>query len=812
MKAEFEAFRAHTAQGGGVGSASAVSTTLHTLPAAVGGPQVLDYSRYDSPCYHDLCERSGCYGASAATKEVDLIFDNATDISVIGDERLALDLEPIDAHLRGFNGSSSRATAIATLPGRLGKALLVPGAQNLLGSKDLAEMGWHEQYRIPNSDGSWELVHKDGDVLRFEAVDYDRKSHLKLSLQEYYALSVNRFLQPEPPRNEEFLSLSDSQLRELELAKDLHASLNHPSKASLLSVIKSANGALRATTDGVELFYRLVKCPACCEGKMRSQDHIPSEASRTDYPIGYSSEMDVMKWGGSLYLISVDVASKMYFLTLISGRSVENLQKAIDDLISTYLLHGHNLKQVSCDRESAVSVMGAYLSSKGVSLDLKASGQKCPRVEVAIRSIKDTARATFYGIQNEFGYLLPAGRLRQLLLLDSVKVLNRRVRRNEARSPFELFTGKDIDYSRDFRAPFGAVVGAHRPRRGASRDTVEIAPKAEIGLVVIRPMDGTSTIGIYLPAKKAIIYALKFERIRPPDWLLHELRSHVPPIGINEQDSTSSRPTFEDVELEEGEAPDRDPDGAEGGHDDSTYVPSEDGGDTASEASEDDYLSIASGDFELSEGTPALPSTGASYWPLLQQEHHSVSSSQQRRQQQTAGPQDQQHGEQPGSSSEDPEREVSGAQQQQLLLQYEREGITEQPQQSTGSAPSDTSEFHAPQADHEWLDSDSNGHSVLIGEEPAPSLRERIREGLRPLPRKYYGAHSVDLGSDIMHVKFEPRRTSVFSTMPGTERYVSALLVSHGAMSPADANAFAVDLTRQITFDRALKERPQDFP
>ena len=115
MKAEFEAFRAHTAQGGGVGSASAVSTTLHMLLAAVCGPQVLDYSRYDSPCYHDLCERSGCYGASFATKEVDLIFDNATDISVIGDERLALDLEPIDAHhLRGFNGASSRATAIPT--------------------------------------------------------------------------------------------------------------------------------------------------------------------------------------------------------------------------------------------------------------------------------------------------------------------------------------------------------------------------------------------------------------------------------------------------------------------------------------------------------------------------------------------------------------------------------------------------------------------------------------------------------------------------------------------------------------------------
>ena len=492
MKAEFEAFRSRSgstsnraASGGGLGSASAVNTMLHALPAAVGDPQVLDYSHYDSPCYNDLCERSGCFGvcgASAATTEVDLIFDSATDISVIGDERLALDLEPINASLRGFNGASSQATAIATLPGRLGKALLVPGAQNLLGSKDLADMGWQEQYRIADSNGSWELIHEDGDVLHFEAVDYDRKPHLKLSLQEYFALSVNQFLQPEPPREMDFASLSDKQLRELDMAKDLHASLNHPSKAALLSAIKAANGSLRATAEGAELFHRFVKCPACLEGKMRSQDHIPSEAQRLDYPIGYASETDILKWCGTLYLITVCVSSKMYFLTPIPGRALEHLKSAFDDVLATYRLHGHTLKQVSCDRESAVSVMGVYLSSLGVSLNLKASSQKCPRAEVAIRSIKDTARATCYGIQNDFGYLLPAGRLRQLLLLDAVKVLNRRVRRNETRSPFELFTGKSIDYSRDFRAPFGTVVVAHRPRRGSSRDTVDIRPKAEIGL------------------------------------------------------------------------------------------------------------------------------------------------------------------------------------------------------------------------------------------------------------------------------------------------------------------------------------------
>ena len=45
--------------------------------------------------------------------------------------------------------------------------------------------------------------------------------------------------------------------------------------------------------------------------------------------------------------------------------------------------------------------------------------------------------------------------------------------------------------------------------------------------------------------------------------------------------------------------------------------------------------------------------------------------------------------------------------------------------------------------------------------------------------------------------------------MQGTQSYISALLVTHGGLSRVDAEAFAVDLTRQITFDQALKERPQ---
>ena len=54
-------------------------------------------------------------------------------------------------------------------------------------------------------------------------------------------------------------------------------------------------------------------------------------------------EMDVVKWCAQLYLISVCVASKMYVLTPIRGRSLEDIHYAVDDLASTFKTSGHDL-------------------------------------------------------------------------------------------------------------------------------------------------------------------------------------------------------------------------------------------------------------------------------------------------------------------------------------------------------------------------------------------------------------------------------------------------------------------------------------
>ena len=98
---------------------------------------------------------------------------------------------------------------------------------------------------------------------------------------------------------------------------------------------------------------------------------------------------------------------------------------------------------------------------------------------------------------------------------------------------------------------------------------------------------------------------------------------------------------------------------------------------------------------------------------------------------------------------------------------------------------------------------------VLFGVDPDPYIRSKIREGLRPLRRKYYGETKVGSEDPAPALAKKHGRRSIFASIDNTKKYVSALLVTHGGMEYHDAEVFAVDLSRQITFDRALKERPQ---
>jgi hypothetical protein len=72
------------------------------------------------------------------------------------------------------------------------------------------------------------------------------------------------------------------------------------------------------------------------------------------------------------------------------------------------------------------------------------------QAEVNIITIRVQAGSTKAGVRDKYGYL-PPYQSNMDLCFDCVQVMNRLPKSGQEKSPCEIFTGKGIDYLRDFR-------------------------------------------------------------------------------------------------------------------------------------------------------------------------------------------------------------------------------------------------------------------------------------------------------------------------------------------------------------------------
>ncbi len=102
---------------------------------------------------------------------------------------------------------------------------------------------------------------------------------------------------------------------------------------------------------------------------------------------------------------------------------------------------------------------------------MKAAGQKAALAEVNIRNIQVKARKMKAGVREKFKYL-PPNQFNMDLCLDSIQVMNCIPNLNQVKILYKLFTVKQVNYMRDFRAEWGELIIAKKPKGLASDLTV----------------------------------------------------------------------------------------------------------------------------------------------------------------------------------------------------------------------------------------------------------------------------------------------------------------------------------------------------
>ncbi len=107
------------------------------------------------------------------------------------------------------------------------------------------------------------------------------------------------------------------------------------------------------------------------------------------------------------------------------------------------------------------------------------------------------------------------------LCLDCVQLMNRFPKTGQVKSPYEIITGKEVDYLRDFRAEWGEILLVKIPKQLAS----DLNVTGKWAVVMRRIMNGTGVLKVYLVQSKKYAYRLHFKRAKAPEWVLEELQN-----------------------------------------------------------------------------------------------------------------------------------------------------------------------------------------------------------------------------------------------------------------------------------------------
>jgi hypothetical protein len=318
----------------------------------------------------------------------------------------------------------------------------------------------------------------------------------------------------------------------------VHRMYNHASANELIRRVNAGVGNLDITVEDIKYWKSNYGdfCTGCLQGKMTEHKRVSSTKPSKATEPGEVGEGDLMFIEGrhdvkDPFYLHVDVATKCIIGVPVSGEDKPNMQEAIRAVAAIHKRNGHQLKTLVFDRESSIVASEIEIADMGIRVEPKSAGQKAAIAEVGIRYAREKGRSTKAEVMTTQGYV-PPPHFNKYLMLDTISVQNRIPKEGESLSPYEKFTGKQLDHLRDMRGEWGEIVIVKKPK-GISSD---LRPVGEWAVIVRRMMDGSGVIMVYLVVSKKFAFRLKFKRATPPGWVIALLNAISPGALIGLED------------------------------------------------------------------------------------------------------------------------------------------------------------------------------------------------------------------------------------------------------------------------------------
>ena len=292
------------------------------------------------------------------------------------------------------------------------------------------------------------------------------------------------------------------------IAGRLHRALHHPCDQYLSTILD--HGVMRDTgvTSKDLRNHRVIHGP--CKGCLLGKSRQPSSTlpSSTSAPVGEMLVMDIFFFYGHAgkkepYLLSVESRTGHLLVSRMANKTAATLLAVIHRFLNYYKGHGHAVKTIRTDRETALLACESDLLALGVAMQRTGTASHAKQAERAIQTVKSRCRAT----KSSLGFNLPHS-LHQYLVMDVVGALNDCVNSNCTPStPNILIAGSRPSFNNHYGCPFGSVGIAKTPPNRERDDQ----PRAALAMCVGRDRSSQRALKVLVLSTQRVIHVNSFK-------------------------------------------------------------------------------------------------------------------------------------------------------------------------------------------------------------------------------------------------------------------------------------------------------------
>jgi Reverse transcriptase (RNA-dependent DNA polymerase). len=404
-------------------------------------------------------EYGECLAASSgdAVKYYEVILDSGSQVNIIH-PRFLRDVREGHGGCKGLFGSKTKLTKVGMLEGFF----------ECLGSDDtrvsvLSQADVEDAYDVTYEPGTSYTVH-----MGVRDLEFVRRNKL-------YVADFSDWVNPDYQECNALLNLLTVEEREhmytrkeverAHEAKEFIKNAGYPSRNEAIHLIRDGNlNNVPIAVEDVNRYYDIYGPMVEMVRGKTTKRKVKFIRDEPDMGIKEQRKMqrltsDVMFVKQVPFLVSIASPLELTISSTLTSQKLGSLGQALQVQINLLRSRGFDSDLVIVDPlKSLKNLDGSF---PGVAIDATGAGDHLPKVDAKIRRIKENVRSILAGLP----YSLPKNRIKDLVTY----VVNRmNTRRTTALSdnvcPRAKFTGKKIDYTREFSLGFGDYVEAYDPK------------------------------------------------------------------------------------------------------------------------------------------------------------------------------------------------------------------------------------------------------------------------------------------------------------------------------------------------------------